>query len=82
MYLSRHPERKFYLMFSMKDGIKHCLYTKQLVNCILKALKVVVDKLVLNREFSEMAVLTHFDHKMAVLSHVKLSELCCSFVSY
>ena len=35
MYLSRHPERKFYLMFSMKDGIKHCLYTKQLVNCIL-----------------------------------------------
>lgn len=35
MYLSRHPERKFYLMFSTKDGIKHCLYTKQLVNCIL-----------------------------------------------
>ncbi len=32
MYLSRHPERKFYLMFPMK-GIKHCLYTKA-VSCI------------------------------------------------
>lgn len=31
--------------------------------------------------FQEMAVLIHFDHRMAVLSHVKLSELCCSFVS-
>lgn len=43
MYLCRHPERKIYLMFPMRDGIKRCLYTKLLVNCILfKALIAVV----------------------------------------
>lgn len=79
MYLSCHPERKFYLMFPMKDGIKRCLYRKQLVNCIfLIGFNVIVETFVLNGELNEMAVLTHSYHKMALLSHARLPELCCS----
>lgn len=57
-------------MFPMKDGIKRCLYTKLLVNCILFKAFIAVVLSCPEEAFREVAVLILSDHKMAVLSHV------------